>query len=122
MVGSLLLSIIPFVATRLFGVTTGVISVTSAFDSALEKITFIVLLSGFTFALDWMFKTLENDAKSIDKPITPTIKATIAITFTFLFLSICLSSYVNNCSIAKIIYALMTFRYKFVTIYVMIVY
>lgn len=32
-----------------------------------------------------MFKTLENDAKSIDKPITPTIKATIAITFAFYF-------------------------------------
>lgn len=70
----LLLSIIPFVATRLFGVTVGVISVTSALSWTLEKITFIVLLYGFTFALDWTFKILENAAKPIDKSITPIIK------------------------------------------------
>ena len=79
-VGSALLSIVALVVTMLLGVAVGVISATVTLSIELEKSTFNVLLSGFTLALAWMFKTFENEAKPTDKPNTATTKATIAIT------------------------------------------
>ena len=86
------MSIVALVVINPTGLDTAVISFASTSVGELEKSTFKVSLSGATVAFDLIFKVLENAAKPIDKPTTPTTNASIAINCTVLFFSIMTSS------------------------------